>query len=332
MPKRLPVGIDSYCLVSTGRSPVEVLDWADQHGAAGVQFTSVRRESMPAQPEGRDAYLRELGEEARRRGMYLEWGGARHIPFNLSTGEPREIASSIRRAMAEAAQVGTSVIRSCSGGLMRWQPHILPTETMLEGVTEALRPLLPELAGEGMTLAIELHFEFTTFELLRVFEMCEVQPGGPLGICLDTMNTLVMLEDPVLATERVLPWVVATHAKDGMMTTTDDGFRVYTTEAGKGLVNWAAIIKRLQSLDATVSLSLEDHGGIFEIPYYRPLFFSRFPDVSAQELARLHKLARLGDQRYAAGQVPVAREDWPCICEDRVSAGIRNLQAVALQG
>ena len=45
--------------------------------------------------------------------------------------------------------------------------------------------------------------------------MCEAEPGGWLGICLDTMNLLTMIEDPVMATRRLLPWVVSTHIKDG---------------------------------------------------------------------------------------------------------------------
>ena len=30
--------------------------------------------------------------------------------------------------------------------------------------------------------------------------MCDAPPGGWLGICLDTMNLLTMLEEPVAAT------------------------------------------------------------------------------------------------------------------------------------
>ena len=71
------------------------------------------------------------------------------------------------------------------------------------------------LRDHGVVLAIETHFEFTSFELCRLIEMCEAEPGGWLGICLDTMNLLTMIEHPVWATERLLPWVVSTHIKDG---------------------------------------------------------------------------------------------------------------------
>jgi hypothetical protein len=67
----------------------------------------------------------------------------------------------------------------------------------LRETARALRDQKALLTDFGVVLAIELHFEFTTFELLRLFEMCGARPGEYLGVCLDTMNLLTMLEDPV---------------------------------------------------------------------------------------------------------------------------------------
>ena len=205
---------------------------------------------------------------------------------------------------------------------MRWDDGAPATEALLREAAGALRGLMPVLESYGVTLAIELHFEFTTFELLRLFEMCEAQPGGCVGICLDTMNLLTMLEDPVLGTERVLPWVVATHAKDGSVALTERGLTSFTAEVGTGSVDWENVLARLLRLERLPHLSIEDHGGSFDLPIFDPVFLSRFPDVTAGELARLLKLAQENANRAPGRRAaPLARNEWPGPCEAREARG-----------
>jgi len=139
-----------------------------------------------------------------------------------------------------------SVFVHSSGGLMRWNPDSLPTIQLMEEMAEALSKQLQMLRDHQVILAIETHFEFTTFELLRVFEWCSITPGDCLGICLDTMNLLTMLEDPVPAMKRVLPWIVSTHIKDGAIRLTEDGLQSFTCPVGKGVIDLGAIISDLR--------------------------------------------------------------------------------------
>jgi len=325
--RRLLVGIDSYCLISTDLDPINILEWTKEHSGQGVQFTGIPPHLLP--PQGLDpGFLRELGQHARNLGLYMEWGGAPHIPFNLETGAPIDIREGILEAARQARLAGCRIVRSCSGGLMRWRDNLPPTEVLLSGMVKTLAPLVPVLQDLGVTLALETHFEFTTFEFLRVFESCQVQPGEGLGICLDIMNLMIMLEDPLMATDRILPWVVATHAKDGCIVPYEEGFQVFTTRAGKGVIPWHAIIKRLRRLSPPVTLSIEDHGGVFDIPYLQPTFLSRFPDLSVQELVSLQRMARRGQQLVNEGRIaPVSRQDWPRICLERVASGIKWLRS-----
>jgi len=179
----------------------------------------------------------------------------------------------------------------------------------------------------GLTLAIETHFEFTTFELLRLFDMAGAEPGGGLGICLDTMNLLTMLEDPVSAAARVLPWVVTTHIKDGGIVLAEDGFTTFTAEAGRGVVDLRAIFEMLSSApEKEIHLSIEDHGGEFRIPIFDPDFRAGFPDLEVGELCSLLKLARR-TQALVDGEKLAAldRLRWPAVCAERVK---RDLEAV----
>jgi sugar phosphate isomerase/epimerase len=209
---------------------------------------------------------------------------------------------------------------------MRWKKDALPADDLLRPMAAALRAQKPMLRDFGVVLAIETHFEFTSFELLRLFDMCGAVPGEYLGICLDTMNLLTMLEDPLLAARRLLPWVVTTHIKDGGLLLTADGFVSFTAEAGKGVIDLSAIIETLAAVHPGITLTVEDHGGDFLIPVNDPEFLARFPDLAVPELVRLLGLAfRTRELRDAGKLAVLPRDRWPAACEPRVK---RDIQAV----
>jgi sugar phosphate isomerase/epimerase len=324
--KPFRVGVDSYSLQPLAMSPFEVLDWVYAYGGEGVQFSDVQLKDGERLDE---TFLQELRRRADELGLYLEWGGAQHIPFDTTTWLPKDILPVNEEAAKQAASLGTRVVRSCSGGLMRWGDAAPPTETLLREMARALKAQAAVWIDLDVVLAIELHFEFTTFELLRVFEVCGAEPGGWLGICLDTMNLLTMLEEPVAGTERILPWLVATHIKDGAMTTSTGGLVSFPAAVGDGLVDFERICRRLATLDRPVNLSIEDHGGSFDIPIHNPAFLSRFPDLTAQELSQLVRLANEGQRRIAAGELAITdRADWPRLCEARVAQDITRLKEI----
>ena len=158
---------------------------------------------------------------------------------------------------------------------MRWNKESPDTEVFLNETVRSLRSQKNMLMEHNVILAIETHFEFTTHELLRVFEQCNAEPGEYLGICLDTMNLMTMLEDPVKAVDRILPWIVSTHIKDGAILLNSEGLVTFPVEIGKGIVDFPSIVKKLTSLTEAVHLTIEDHGGFFDIPIYDPEFLSK---------------------------------------------------------
>jgi sugar phosphate isomerase/epimerase len=322
------VGVDSYSLQPLGFSPFEVLDWVSANGGEGVQFSEVH---FPGRGKPDRTFLKDLARYAAEKRLYLEWGGGQHVPFDVGTGKPIDLFRINRRAAEQASLLGIRTVRSCSGGLMRWREDSPPTETFLRAMAESLRGQRRMLDDLGVTLAIETHFEFTTFELRRLFERCEAEPGGFLGICLDTMNLLTMLEDPVLAAKRILPWVVTTHIKDGGILLTEKGLVSFPVAAGQGIVDFPAILELLSGLERPIRLSLEDHGGDFLIPIFDGDFLRGFPDLTAPEMANLLRLAVKTEEGVERGQISIVeRTRWPEICEERVRKGLNNLKAIAV--
>lgn len=322
--KKLKIGIDNYGLFPLGMEPLDVLKWAKENGAEGVQFSGLE----PERSRNIDrAYLNDLKQLAASENLYIEWGGARHIPRDMTTWGKKDVLEINRKAAKEAETLGTRIIRSCSGGLMRWNPDSPMTETLISETAQCLRSQKQMLKDHNVILSIEVHFEFTTYELLRLFDQCEAEPGDYLGICLDTMNLFTMLEDPVQGTDRILPWVTSTHLKDGGILLTDEGMVTFATEIGKGIIDLEKIARRLASLPFDINLSIEDHGGQFLLPIYDPLFISKFPDLTAQEFAALVHMAKSTEESMKKGKCTITgREKWPEICETRMKQDIENLK------
>jgi sugar phosphate isomerase/epimerase len=324
--RKLKVGIDSYSLKPLDLSPFELVEWAVLNGADGVQFSEV---NVPPGTALDKIFLQELRGYAGENRLYLEWGGGQHIPLDLDTGRPKDIFAVNRRAAEQALALGSATVRSCSGGLMRWKAESASTDELLELAAAALKAQKPMLRDAGVILAIETHFEFTSFELLRLFEMCGAVPGEYLGICLDTMNLLTLLEDPLAATRRLLPWVMTTHIKDGGLLLTAEGFVSFTAEAGKGVVDLAGIIETLAAAHPHITLTVEDHGGDFLIPVNDPEFLARFPDLTVPELVRLQRLAVHTRALVDAGKLAVLpRDRWPSACEPRVKRDLRAVREI----
>jgi sugar phosphate isomerase/epimerase len=318
--KKLRVGIDNYCLFQKGLMPAEVVKWAYENGAEGVAFSGYDAESRE---HFTSAYLRDVKDLANDLGLYLEWGNGQHVPMDLETFKPKEIYLSNRRAVGEACGLGAGIIRSCSGGLMRWKKDSPSTQHLLKEAAKELKKQASLFRDNGVILAIETHFEFTTFELLRLFEMCEVEPGDYLGICLDTMNLLTMLEEPVAAAERILPWVVTTHFKDGGILSDESGLTTFPAQGGKGVIDLEKIAQLLFSTGREINLSIEDHGGSFHLPVNEKWFIERFPDLPVLEYDSLLELSEKTTEKIKESGLKITeRNDWTVICEERTREDI----------
>lgn len=324
--KKFKIGIDNYGLYPLGLDPLEILQWAREYGADGVAFSGLEPQHQGLVNKN---YLEKLRQFADTHNLYLEWGGAQHIPRDMNSWSKKEIFAINERAAKAAEILGTRIVRSCSGGLMRWNPDNPSTETLLRETAEALKSQRMMLRDHNVILAIETHFEFTTFELVRLFEMGEAEPGDYLGICLDTMNLLTMLEDPVSATERILPWVVSTHIKDGGILLTSEGLVTFSVGIDTGVVDFKKVIELLSSLSWNVHLSVEDHGGDFHLPIFDKRFLAEFPDLTIQELVRLMQLAQRTQVKADNGECGVvAREEWREICEERMQQNVIALNKI----
>jgi hypothetical protein len=135
----------------------------------------------------------------------------------------------------------------------------------------------------------------------------------------------------VMATERVLPWVVSTHLKDGGLKVAGCGFTSFTAPFGEGVIDFDQIFTLLSGARMgplhDIHLNIEDHGGDFDIPVFDPEFRKEFPDLTDEEMEKLIILSEKTRVKMEAGTLAVLdRKDWAGVCENRMAGDIAALK------
>lgn len=224
------VGIPGYSPPPRPMTAAQLLGRADELGVQVVQIADNLPLDALADQE-RDALVR----EASRRGIALEVGTRGIHPDHL------------RRYLAIAVQLKSPILRT----VIDTADH----EPDPDEVVELLRSVLPDFARVGVCLAIENHDRFKAATLADILE----RVGGPVGICLDTANSIGCLEslDSLLA--HLGQWIVNLHVKDYRIFRPphQKGFVVEGCPAGQGQLNVAALLAAVQETGRNMNAIVE---------------------------------------------------------------------------
>jgi sugar phosphate isomerase/epimerase len=209
----MKVGIDSYCfhrflgdVYPEQRPPSKpytmdrVIDRARELGCDGISLESCFFPSFDA------GYLADLRArlDAHAFDRVYAWGH----PDGLEAGRNPQAKDDMIRHIHHAKAIGAPVMRvvGSSFSFVR-DPHEPQLRILGQWFKEAVRVA----AGEGVSLAVENHIDYDADEILRLIE----EVDSPFfGVNLDTANFLRVQDDPVEATEKLAPHVLATHVKD----------------------------------------------------------------------------------------------------------------------
>ena len=127
-----------------------------------------------------------------------------------------------------------------------------------EQFKEAL-PLAEEL---GLQIAIENHTDTYADEVLWVIKKLD----HPLvGACIDTVNSLQVIEGPEEAVEKMLPYATCCHFSDDLIVVDPMGVHDVGVSSGKGSIDMPKILKRIREASPMDRIIFEN-----EIPFLRP--------------------------------------------------------------
>lgn len=248
--------------------PLEFVEAATKIGATGIQ-TKV---------SGLDAAsLAKLREAIERHEMYVE--GTISLP--KGDGDTTRFEADV----VSSKQTGATVLRTvCMSG--RRYEVFSSAEQFQQFADQSWRSLTlaePIAAKHRVKLAVENHKDWRIDEMLGWLKRLSSEF---VGVCLDTGNSVALLEEPHAVVEAFAPWTFTTHFKDMAVTESDDGFLLSEVPLGDGFLDLKRIVATLRKAKPDVRLNLEM---ITRDPLHvlclSPKYWATLSDVPARELA-----------------------------------------------
>jgi len=239
----MKLGIDSYSYhLHLGRyeyqpSQPRTLDWFLEHaaelGVQGVMILELNRDTP-------DARLQEIRQKAQCLGLYLELGGG--------GVRPESAEADLRMAHTLGAQVLKLGFRLdlYSGKVPLWD--------QIQQVIDDLRAS-EELARQlGVRIALENHGHWTADQGLYIVEAVR---SDHVGFCLDTGNSLMVLEDPITTAAKMAPYAFTTHFKDASFGGTYYGAEILHVGLGRGVLDLPLIFDIIRTTAPDPNINLE---------------------------------------------------------------------------
>ena len=280
--KRLGIGMHSYGLhwkAGPFNDALSFLEYARGLGAGGVQVAIGQRDP---------AYSSKLRDQCAQWGMYLE---------AQSTLPADESALARFTAEVQTAQAaGAAVMRTAMLGGRRYETF--KTAQDFDAFTarswRSLTLAEPILERHRVRLAIENHKDWLIPELLGIMRKISSEY---VGICVDTGNSIALLEDPVAVVEAYAPFAVSTHIKDMGVAQYEHGFLLSEVPLGKGFLDLARMIQILERANPKIQWNLEMiTRDPLEIPCLHDKYWPTFQTMPARQLAEAVALVRAHEQ------------------------------------
>jgi sugar phosphate isomerase/epimerase len=176
------------------------------------------------------SYLKEVRAAAEGHGLYLEYN------FSLDLGGMGiGIQHNLDEAIATAAALGSDIVK-VSMDLVRPRPlaagrfHPQVKEQM-KSVADRLRTAAPAAEAAGVRLAVENHCDSFSEEILWLLDLVD-HPA--VGACIDTVNALMVMEDPMQAIANLAPRAFTNHFRDDRIELQRYGFKLTGAAVGEG--------------------------------------------------------------------------------------------------
>lgn len=261
---------------------LDLMDHCRDIGVAGVQV-------------GMDGWTSEFAGKVRGTresyALYLE--GSVTLP--KSEGD----VARFDKALRAGKEAGATVFRSAIGG--RRYELFSRLEDFKAFKAQAWRSM--QLAASvaqrhGVKIGIENHKDFESAELA---EMLSRLSSENIGACIDTGNSIALLEEPMATIEALAPYAVTTHVKDMAVQEADDGFLLSEVPLGEGFLDLVAILRLISKTRPHIAFNLEMiTRDPLAVPCLTEKYWATFPSKSGSQLAKTLSMVR----RHAAVRLP----------------------------
>jgi sugar phosphate isomerase/epimerase len=280
--KSLGIGMHSYGFhwkAGPFNDALSFLEYAHGLGAGGVQVSIGQRDA---------AYTRKLRDKCEEWAMYLE------AQASLPPDD-----SAVARFSAEvqsAIAAGATVMRTAMLNGRRYETFNTAQEfeAFRARSWKSLTLAEPIAKKHGIRLAIENHKDWLISELLDIVRKISSEY---VGICVDTGNSIALLEDPISVVEAYAPFAISTHVKDMGVAQYEHGFLLSEVPLGAGFLDLSRMIQALEHANPKLQWNLEMiTRDPLEIPYLQDKYWVTLKSMPARQLAEAVAMVRAHEQ------------------------------------
>ena len=213
----------------------KLMEMSAEWGLDGLHITNVDLESRD------EKRLAEVKKAAESNGLYLEY----NVSFDAPC-DPR-VNSTVKDALLTANAIGANLVkysldikrpRPLYGTCMH--PDVMTQLGERYNEFKANIPLMEEL---GLKIAIENHCDTYADEVIWLIEQLD---HPMIGACIDTINSLLVLEGPEEAVNKLAPYAFCCHFCDNEVIVDADGTHSIGVAIGKGDIDCGKVLQTLK--------------------------------------------------------------------------------------
>ena len=225
---------------------IQLMDRSVEWKLDGLHITGCDLESKD------DRRLQQVRAAAETRGIYLEYNFSRNEEF-----DPR-LTDTVVDGISIAEKLGADLAK-LSLDIRRPRPlygscfHPRVMRQLCDAYDEILAAL-PLLEKTGIRLALENHTETFADEILWLIH----QINHPLvGACVDTVNSMGVLENPETAVEKLAPYAFSNHFCDHKLDRDQFGIRFHGVALGDGDIDCVKTYQIIRDHSPTDRITFE---------------------------------------------------------------------------
>ncbi|MCG8619795.1 MAG: sugar phosphate isomerase/epimerase [Desulfobacterales bacterium] len=261
MTKKMKLGLHTYTLHLWGLGQnwgiqadprpkemnlLQLMDRAVEWGLDGLHITGCDLETKD------DGRLAEVKKAAADRGLYLEYN------FSLDEEFDPRLTDTIERGLEITEKIGADLAK-LSLDIRRPRPlygSCFHPDVMRQlcDVYDEVMAVLHILEKTGIRLALENHTETFADEILWLIDRID----HPLvGACVDTVNSMGVLENPETAVEKLAPYAFSNHFCDHKLDRDQFGIRFHGVALGDGDIDCFKTYKTIRDHSPTDRITFE---------------------------------------------------------------------------
>lgn len=261
MEKKMKLGLHTYTLHLWGLGQnwgiiadprpkemnlMQLIEKAVEWGLDGLHITGCDLETKD------DKRLKEVRAAAEDKGLYLEYNFSLNEEFDPRLTDSIEDGIHIAKMLgAEVAKISLDIRRPRPLYGSCFHPVVM---RQLCDVYDQVKAALPKVEEDGVKLALENHTETYADEILWLIDKIN---HPMVGACVDTVNSMAVLEDPVSAVEKLAPYAFVNHFCDHRLDRDQFGVRFHGVALGDGDIDCVRVYNLIKKVSPTDRITFE---------------------------------------------------------------------------